>query len=68
MFMDPGDTNTENFEEAIRSYITTFQFDNTVQDDLYRKLDEVCDLRYKIIYKSKVCWPLGHLFYSFIRL
>lgn len=43
MFMDGtrSEPKTENFENAIRKYVETHQYNNAIQEDLYKKLHEV---------------------------
>lgn len=42
-FMDYGmtDDTKSNFKDAINNYIKKYQFNNTVQDDLYREMEKV---------------------------
>ena len=41
MFMDGTGSKTENFEDAIRSYVKTYEFGNAEQTDLYEQLNKV---------------------------
>ena len=41
MFMDGTGSTTENFEDAIRSYVKTYEFGNAEQTDLYEQLNKV---------------------------
>ena len=49
MFMDLGKTDSQNFENAIRKYIKEFEFSNTVQNDLYQKMEEVGDFEWSLL-------------------
>lgn len=41
MFMDGTGSTTENFEDAIRSYVKTYEFGNAEQTDLYEQLNKI---------------------------